>query len=69
MEERRNSIQLINLLLQVLNIVAGKCIVNLESEGRVVRISEKDEILIPVGMKYSIENINEGHSVIMFTWE
>lgn len=66
---RRNN--LINLLsvLQILNIATGKVIVNLESEERAVRITEGDEILIPVGMRYSIENINDGQSVIMFTWE
>lgn len=58
-----------SLLLQILNIASGNVIVNLESEERAVRISERDEILLPVGMVYSIENINDTQSVIMFTWE
>lgn len=56
------------LLLQVLNVITGTIIVNLESEQGAVRITKLDEILIPRGMWYSLENIGEGSAVLMFTW-
>lgn len=54
--------------LQVLNVASGSVIVNLESEKRAVRLTELDEISIPDGMWYSLENIGDKNSVLMFTW-
>lgn len=56
-------------LLQVLNVVSGTVMVNLESEKQVARLSTFDEISIPVGMWYSIEKIGEAEAVVMFTWK
>lgn len=49
-------------------MVSGTIILNLESEKRVVRVTELDEISIPVGMWYSLENIGNKDAVLMFTW-
>ena len=47
---------------------SGSVIVNLESEHRVVRMEELDELLIPVNVWYSIENVGDNPAVLMFTW-
>lgn len=54
--------------LQVLNIVSGTVIVNLLTEKRAVRLTDLDEISIPVGMAYSLENIGDSDAVLMFSW-
>lgn len=48
--------------------MSGTVIVNLLTEKRAVRLTDLDEISIPVGMAYSLENIGDSDAVLMFSW-
>lgn len=50
-------------------MASGTVIVNLESEHGAVRLTQDDQISIPVNMWYSIEKVSEVDPVLMFTWK
>lgn len=55
--------------LQTLSIINGSVLVNLQGENSLVKLSKHQSITIPVGEIYTMENMEENPSTLMFSWK